>query len=157
MLKMLARLFPDSEDSLTLVVGGVRQRFSTIAAFRKYLSQRIDVPDERRSASRRPALMRSVEQNVHCGASALEQALESHQRLVAKAMVEMLKNNKCIGPIDSRNFSRDHDWREIMESLNEQSSKFDAFKYEALKMYTHYMEARSTLFEREKSDSATTA
>ena len=157
MLKLLARLFPDSEDSLTLVVGGVRQRFSTIASFRKYLSQRIDVPDERRSASRRSALMRSVEQNVHCGAPALEQALELHRQLVSKAMVEMLMNNKCIGPIDSRNFSRDHSWREIMEGLNEQSPKFDAFKYEALKMYTRYMEARSALFESGKSDSATAA
>lgn len=157
MLKLLARLFQDSEDSLTLVVGGVRQRFSTTEAFRQYLSQRIDVPEKRRSASQRSALMPAVEPDVGCGASAMQHALESHQRLVSKAMVELLMNNKCIGPIDSRNFSRDHDWREIMEGLNEQSSEFDAFKYEALKMYTRYMEARTTLFEHENSDSATTA
>ena len=139
MLRILNRLFRDPGDSLTLVVGGAPQRFSSIPAFQKYLSQRIDVPDE----IGRSARTRSGSQHVRYEASVLKKALEWHQDLVTKAMVEMLMHNKCIGPIDSRNFSRDHGWREIMEGLNEQTSRYDAFKYEALKMYTRYMESRS--------------
>lgn len=57
-------------------------------------------------------------------------------------MVEMLINSASIGPIDSCHFSRD-----IIEGLSEQSSKFGAYKYEVLKMYTHYMETRSVSLE----------
>jgi hypothetical protein len=139
MLQVLSRLFRDPEDSLTLVVGGSRQRFASIPAFQKYLSQRT-----------RPASRHSRCEET----SALKKALEWHQDLVTKAMVEMLMHNKCIGPIDSRNFSRDHGWREIMEGLNEQTSRYDAFKYEALKMYTRYMESRSAFAGADDSESA---
>ena len=138
MLQVLSRLFRHPEDSLTLVVGGSRQRFASIPAFKKYLSQRT-----------RPASL-----HASCTASALNKALESHQDLVTKAMVAMLMHKQCIGPIDSRTFSRDHGWREIMEGLNEQTSRYDAFKYEALKMYTCYMEAHSALAETDDSEPA---
>ena len=138
MLQVLSRLFRDSGESLTLVVGGSRQRFASIPAFQKYLSQRT-----------RPASRHS-----HCEATVLKKALESHQDLVTKAMVAMLMHKQCIGPIDSRTFSRDQGWREIMEGLNEQTSKFDAFKYEALKMYTRYMESRSAFAETDDSGPA---
>jgi hypothetical protein len=150
MLQILNRLFREPGDSLTLVVGGARQRFSSISAFQKYLSQRIDMPDE----IGRSALTRPDSQHVCCEASARKKALESHQDLVTKAMVAMLMHKQCIGPIDSRNFSRDHGWREIMEGLNEQTSRYDAFKYEALKMYTRYMEARSAFAETDDSEPA---
>ena len=105
-----------------------------------------------KAASIAVAVLRSLlthagAQKLHCQTSALKDAIESHQHLVTKAMVDMWMANECIGPIDSRTFSRDHAWREIMANLNELPPDFDAFKYQALKMYTQYMEARAALLE----------
>ena len=151
MLQILNRLFPDPEGSLSIVIGGSRRRFLSVEDFKEYLSRRIEVSAKKRNALLRPALTRAGAQNLHCQASTLKEAIESHQHLVSKAMVDMLMANKCIGPIASRTFSRDHAWREIMGNLNEMPPAFDAFKYQALKMYTRYMEAWAALLELAES------
>lgn len=145
MLQILSRLFPDPEGSLTIVIGGVRRRFLSVDDFKEHLSRCTEVSARKRSAILRSALTHAGAEKLHCQTSALKDALESHQHFVTKAMVDMLMANACIGPIDSRTFSRDHAWREIMENLNELPPAFDAFKYHALKMYTQYMEARAAL------------
>jgi len=157
MLGLLSRLIADPEGSLTLVVGGARRRFSSIEDFREYLSRRIDVPGDKHGIMGFYEPTRPTSENEHREASSLKRALESHQALVSRAMVDMLMHESRIGPIDSRNFTRDHGWREIMEGLNEQTSNFDAFKYEALKMYTKYMAARTALAESDSEPKASMA
>jgi hypothetical protein len=64
------------------------------------------------------------------------------------SFTEPLSIDYQLREVDNRIFSEDHAWREFMEALNEQDSKYSDYKRVALVKYLQYLASRQELIKR---------
>ncbi len=113
---------------------------SSLNAFEANLSQRTKVPPER------------IVEFLSCSNAELEQqarVIEEVERRFTTLLDRCEKQPDNLGPfmraLDPKAFSRDHDWRSLVQALSRQGAGYEIHKRVALSKYLEYLSFRKEL------------
>lgn len=122
---------------LELDLGERVVRFDTLGDFEFSLSSRTDVP-----AAKVGELVRFEPEALRREASDIREVERRFVQVLSQSLASPGTLGHLLREIDTKLFSHDHDWREIMRAVIEQSAAFEEYKKIALAKYMQYLGSR---------------
>lgn len=125
------------ENALQLTLGDKTLTFNSLDEFEFALSGRTEVPWER--------LARSFQlsgEELKREATGIKRVEKQFVEILSKTMEDHTTIGKHFGGMDTKIFSNDHQWRDIVDALNAQGPEYDEFKRLALVKYMQYLTSR---------------
>ncbi len=131
---MLRRLF---QRQLSLKVGDRTIEFPRVQDFEFALASRTEVP-----AAKVAELIQLSPEQLLQEAGKIREAEKRFVDLVAKSLEEPGSIGYLLKQGELKQFSQDHEWRDIMAALVAQGSRFNEFKQVAVVKYVQYLGSR---------------
>lgn len=128
---------------LSLEIGDQTITFNSLGEFEFALSGRTDVPSRKIAelvALTRPELKKE--------AKAIKAVEQMFVDVLAKSIDEPGTIADLMREIDVHVFSQDHQWRDLMRSLNEQTTEYDDLRRIALVKYMQYLRSRQDVIKQ---------
>ena len=131
---------PRAPKVLRLRLNGQQLVYRSVDDFSFAIESRTSVPAERFHSllEQTPAELWAEAENIKSVEKNLVDVLED-------ALLEACACGPAIAGLGLQIFSKDHDWRALMQALNEQGEHFEGYKRLALIKYIHYLGARQEL------------
>ena len=132
-----------SNETLSLEIGDQTITFNSLGEFEFALSGRTDVP------SRKIAELVSLSRpELKKEAKAIKAVEQMFVDVLAKSIDEPGTISDLLREIDVHVFSQDHQWRDLMRSLNEQATDYDDLRRIALVKYMQYLRSRQDVIKQ---------
>lgn len=122
---------------LTLNIDGNKLTFRTPADFDFALNCRVELP-----GGKFAALVSMDADSLVREAKSIRDVEKGFIDVLTRSLEDPATMGRLFRSIDEHKFSSDHQWREIMAALRDQSPEFDEFKRLALAKYTQYLRSR---------------
>jgi hypothetical protein len=131
---MFAYLFT---RALTLEIGDRDIRFPRVQDLEFALASRTEVPADKVSA-----LIELSPNDLLKEAADVRETEKRFLDLIAKSLEDPSSIGYLLRQVDIKQYSQDHEWRDIMRALVSQPAKFNAFKQIAVAKYAQYLGCR---------------
>lgn len=139
----MGRTVSEPENQLSLKIADQNITFNSLAEFEFALSGRTDVPSRKIAelVALTPAELKSEAQSI----KAVEQMFVD---VLAKSIDEPGSVSQLLRDIDVHVFSQDHNWRDLMRSLNDKDETYDDLRRIALVKYMQYLRSRQDIIKQ---------
>lgn len=138
---MLNKIFSSRPlPALELCVAEQTVHFLSIADFEFALGGRIAVP-----SGKIQRLVQCSMQELRAEARTIKEVEKRFVDILSRSIEDPKSINRSLREMDPLIFSQDHNWREIISSLNEMGDEFDAYRRVALVKYMQYLAARQDI------------
>lgn len=131
---MLDKLFA---KPLSLKIGGQDISFNTLKEFDFALSGRTEVPSKKMAE-----LLVLSPDDLKREAKSIKAVEKQFVEILSNSIESQTSIAEYLKKIDSKVFSQDHNWREIMSSLQQKDDDYDELRRLALVKYMQYLTAR---------------
>lgn len=149
-------MFGLGSPSLTLLLNGSKVRFRSTTEFEFALSGRTSIPADKISR-----LVSMSDGDLLREAEGIRKLEKRFSEILSAAMQASAEVGPILKALDMSLVTQDNDWRQVIESLNEQSARLEDFKRLALVKYMQYLRARQdvirTLYSQRQRDRAEAA
>lgn len=139
-MNVLNKLFA---KALSLDVAGQEISFSTLAEVEFALSGRTDVP-----AKKIAEMVGLSLQELRKEAKAIKNVEQQFVEVLSKSIEEPGTIAEYLRAMDVHVFSQDHNWRDIMRSINDKDKSYDDLRSIALVKYMQYLRSRQDVIKQ---------
>lgn len=138
---MLNKLFSSRPlPALELHIADQTLNFLSIADFEFALDGRTAVP-----SGKIQRLVQCSMQELRAEARTIKEVEKRFVDILSRSIEDPKSINRSLREMDPLIFSQDHEWREIISSLNETGDEFDGYRRVALVKYMQYLAARQDI------------